>query len=84
MNNHRKENARLLKLTEVLINRFPDLSISPSFRGTGSSLEVYAWVGGEIVANASLVLSLKTDYEIVKEVEKVYLAKKELENEPTA
>lgn len=83
MNNHRKENARLLKLTEVLINRFPDLSISPSFRGTGSSLEVYAWVGGEIVANASLVLSLKTDLEIVEEVENVYLIQKELENEPT-
>lgn len=83
MNNLRKENARLLKLTEVLINRFPDLDISPSFKGNKSTIGIYAWSddGEEILADDFLLLSLRTDQEIMEKAEKVYLTKKELENE---
>lgn len=73
------KNERLLKLTEVLTRRFPDMQIASTFGELGM-----------ITFNAGTEDTFKSDYafiehstdqEIMEKAKAIYLYKKELENE---
>lgn len=79
-----KMNERLLKLTEVLTRRFPDLKIQVEFmHGKYHSVDFYLFdkESEKISEISHNYLSTSTDQQIMEEAERMYELQKELENE---